>query len=54
MESVRNRLDAFNNETMPVIDHYRAQSKLIELNGEPTIDEVNEEAFPKLDPIFLN
>lgn len=54
MESIRNRLDAFKNETMPVIEHYHAQEKLIGLNGEPTIEEVNEEAFPKLDPIFLN
>jgi len=52
MKSIRNRLNAFNQETMPVIEHYRIQGKLIELNGEPKIDEVNEEAFPKLDPIF--
>ena len=53
MESIRNRLDAYNKETLPVIEHYHSQGKIIELNGEPTIDEVNEEAYPKFDPIFL-
>ena len=53
MDSIRNRLNAFNNETMPVIERYRKEGKLIELNGEPDIDQVNTEAFPKLDPFFL-
>ena len=53
MDSIRNRLDAFNKETMPVIERYQKEGKLIELNGEPDIDQVNTEAFPKLDPLFL-
>jgi adenylate kinase len=52
MDSIRNRLDAFNNETTPVIERYRELGKMIELDGEPKIDVVNEEAFPKLDAIF--
>lgn len=53
MESIQNRLSAYKLETIPVIEHYRAAGKIIELNGEPDIDDVNKEAFPKLDPLFL-
>ncbi len=53
MDSIRNRLDAYENETVPVIDLYKSQDKILTINGEMTIDEVNEEAFKKLDPMFL-
>lgn len=54
MESIRNRLEAYKNETVPVIEHYDQQNKIIELDGEESIDDVNEEAFPKLDPLLKN
>lgn len=53
LDSIRNRLDAYNNETVPVIEHYREQNKLIELSGEHDIDTVNNNAFSVLDPLFL-
>ncbi|MDP2624610.1 MAG: nucleoside monophosphate kinase, partial [Candidatus Peregrinibacteria bacterium] len=40
MESIRNRLDAYRDETMPVINMYEDQDKIIKLNGEPDIDTV--------------
>jgi adenylate kinase len=52
MDSIRNRLDAYANETVPVIEQYEQEGKLVTVDGEPTIDEVNAETFSKLDPHF--
>jgi adenylate kinase len=39
-ESVRNRLDVFDDNTAPVIDHYRDHDGFVEIDGEQTPDEV--------------
>lgn len=52
MDSIKNRLTAYNNETLPVIEAYEAESKIIRINGEQTIDQVNEDTCAKLDPLF--
>lgn len=52
MESIQNRLNAYENETVPVINMYKEQDKIIELNGEPSIEEVRDNSFPILDPLF--
>ena len=39
-ESVSNRLDVFENNTAPVIDHYRDHEGFIEVDGEQTPEEV--------------
>lgn len=49
MDSIRNRLDAYREETEPVIEMYKSQGKVIKINGEPDIDEVNAEIFKKLE-----
>lgn len=51
-ESIKVRLDAYENETTPVIEQYKKEGKMIETNGEQSIDEVNKEAFEKLDKIL--
>lgn len=53
MESIQNRLNVYQNETIPVMEKYRKQNKIIEIDGEKKIEEVNEEVFKKLDPLFL-
>lgn len=52
MDSIRNRLDAYTNETLPVIDHYRTQGKVMELSGEPSILEVEEKAEEMLKEVM--
>jgi len=47
-EAIRKRLEEFKNEVIPVIKHYREQGKLIEINGEQSIEDVFEEILSKL------
>lgn len=49
-ESIKTRLKAFANETVPAIEMY--SDKLIKINGEPSIEEVNEASVEILDPIM--
>jgi len=39
-ESIRNRMDVYRRETQPLIDHYRAQGLLREIDAEGSIEEV--------------
>jgi len=39
-ESVNNRLDVFEDNTAPVIDHYRGDSGFVEIDGEQSPDDV--------------
>jgi adenylate kinase len=39
-ESVRNRLNVYNEQTAPVVDFYRQQGKLACVHGEGSMDEV--------------
>ncbi len=51
-ESINNRINAFFNETTPVIEDYRARNMLIEVNGQQSIEDVTQELFSKLDPLL--
>lgn len=51
-ESIQNRINAFFNETTPVIEEYRSRDILIEVAGEQSIEEVTQELFKKLDPLL--
>lgn len=44
---IKNRLDIYKRETEPVSAHYKKTHELIEINGEPSIDEVNKEILEK-------
>lgn len=48
-ESIKVRLDAYENETTPVIEEYKKEEKMIEINGEQKIEEVTKETFEKLE-----
>ena len=53
-EIITNRIKIFIKETSPVIDYYLTQNKVIEINGDQTIENVAIEVETKLDPYFLN
>ena len=40
VETVKKRLEVYSAETAPLIDYYSRQGKLLEINGEGSIDEV--------------
>jgi len=42
------RLDWFDNEVMKVIEHYKSQGKLVEVNGEQAPEETHKEILKKL------
>lgn len=39
-EIVAKRLETFKRETVPVIDYYRSNGRLLEIDGEPPVDQV--------------
>jgi adenylate kinase len=39
-EAIKNRLDAFNKESIALLDYYRSKNHLIEIDGEMSIEEV--------------
>jgi adenylate kinase len=49
-EAVRNRLKVYDQQTAPVIDHYRNQGKLAHLDGVGTLDEVFTRILEAIDP----
>jgi adenylate kinase len=40
LQAIRKRIDSFHQFTEPVIDYYREQNKLVEIDGEREIDEI--------------
>ena len=49
-DAVRNRLNVYDQQTAPVIDHYRNQGKLAHLDGVGTLDEVFTRILEAIDP----
>ena len=41
-EAINQRIKAFHEQTEPVIEYYRTRGKLIEVNGEQSIEEIHE------------
>jgi adenylate kinase len=48
-ESVRNRLDIFDENTRPVIDHYADHAAFVAIDGEQTPDEVWDDIHAAID-----
>lgn len=48
-ESIRTRFQAYFDETMPVIEKYKSEGKLLTINGTPSIEEVRESVFQLLE-----
>lgn len=51
-QSIKNRVDAYLKETMPTVKMYDKKGELVKINGEPSIEEVSNELFEKLDSIL--
>ena len=46
--TVRNRLEVYSNQTAPLIDYYRGQGKLLEVNGNQPVNAVTKEMLAAL------
>lgn len=51
-ESIKVRLKAFSDETMPAIEKYEEEGKLLHVDGSLSIEEVDQELKQVLDPIL--
>jgi adenylate kinase family enzyme len=51
-EGIRNRIATFYQETVPVIEKYKAEGKLLEVNGDQEIEQVNAEIMKTLSTYF--
>ena len=40
MDSINERFEAYNDDTMPILSEYKAEGKLIEIDGTKPIEEV--------------
>lgn len=47
-DAIKQRLDAYQKETAPLIDYYQQQNILLEVNGERPIDVIHQEILDKL------
>jgi adenylate kinase len=50
-DTIRKRLDVYAEQTAPLIDYYRAQGKLAEVEGVGSIDEIFGRVSAALDPL---
>ncbi|NLA29969.1 MAG: adenylate kinase [Propionibacterium sp.] len=48
-ETIRHRMEVYERDTKPLLDHYREQGLLISVDGDGSISEVSERAFAALD-----
>lgn len=49
-EVIKKRLEIYHQETQPVIDYYRQQGLVTEINGEPDINTIHQSIISKLNP----
>jgi adenylate kinase len=49
-EKILYRIDNFMKETMPAVEYFRSQGKVIDIDGEPLPDAVHKEVLEKLAP----
>jgi len=47
-EATKNRLDYYNNDVMPLIEMFRKEGNLLEINGEQPIEKIHQEIVEKL------
>jgi len=48
---VRTRLDVNLKNLEPLLEHYRRQGKLLEVNGEPPVDEITQDILRLLQEV---
>ncbi|MCC7432719.1 nucleoside monophosphate kinase [Candidatus Peregrinibacteria bacterium] len=52
-EVITNRIKIFIRDTSPIIEDYRSQNKIFDINGNQPIEDVSKEIFSKFDQYFL-
>ncbi len=53
-EAIRERLSWYREQVMPAVNYYREKGKLIEINGEQSIEDVEREIAEKAEEFFGN
>lgn len=53
LPAIKNRLDYFEAEVVPVLDHYREKEWLIRINGEQSVEEVHREILRHLPAVSI-
>ena len=48
-QAIHERLDVYQEETLPVVEHYRKQGKLIEVDGTPDVETIFADIVSKLE-----
>ncbi len=48
-ETAKARFTVYHNQTAPILEHYKAQGKVINIDGRPSIEEVSQTIFNELD-----
>jgi adenylate kinase len=48
LQAIKKRISLFHEKTEPVIEYYRSQGKLVEIDGEQGIEEITQEILSKL------
>lgn len=48
-QAIKNRLEIFYKETLPIIHYYESINRLIKINGEPKVEPVNRQILDKLE-----
>lgn len=51
INTIKKRLEVYFNETAPLIDYYKQKGKLIEVDGEGSLEEINERIVSVLQPL---
>lgn len=51
-ESIKKRFQTFINTSMPVVDYYRKQGKVVDIDSSKTIDQVYEEIVKGIQPVL--
>lgn len=49
LDAIRRRIDLFKTETMPVVEYYRDENRLVEIDGERSIEEIHQQIVSELD-----
>jgi adenylate kinase len=52
LDVIRKRVEHYETLTKPLVSHYRAQNKLIKINGMQTVEEVFADICKKIDPLL--
>ncbi len=49
IETIKARFAVYRNQTAPILEYYKAQNKVIDINGQSEIEKVSQDIFQHLD-----